>query len=226
MVTVDFIERSKLRARSLKTQFRCSVLANLRRSYPENVDAAKAIFIHVPKTAGGSFYKLIGYTRIGHVSYRWYEARDPDKFRRYFKFSFVRNPWDRLVSAFFYLKKGGCNAMDKQWALSNISQYDTFESFVEGWINEENIEKYFHFIPQHKFVCDEALTLKVDYLGRFETIQTDFDAIAAKLCIEHQLPHVNKSQRQAYQTYYTDRTRDIVQNVYRTDIERFKYSFE
>lgn len=226
MAAANFIEQSKLKAMSLKTRFRYSVLVNLQRSYPENVDAAEAIFIHVPKTAGTSFHNLIGYTGIGHVSYRWYESRDSEKFERYFKFAFIRNPWDRLVSAFFYLKKGGSNAMDKQWALSNLSQYDTFDAFVAGWVSDENVEKYFHFIPQHKFVCDESLTLKVDYLGRFETIQADFDAIAAKLGLDQQLPYVNQSQRRSYQSYYTDRTKQIVQDVYRKDIEHFEYSFD
>lgn len=226
MYADNLIQRSKLRAMSLKTKFRYSVLVNLQREYPKNVDAAEAIFIHIPKTAGTSLYNLIGYTGIGHVPYDWYETRDRDKFKRYFKFAFVRNPWDRLVSAFLYLKRGGSNAMDEQWGKSNLGDYDTFEDFVKNWVTDDNVERYFHFIPQYRFIYDQELVLKVDFVGRFENIQADFDVVANKLGIAERLPYVNKSQRKAYQTYYTDETRDIVSRVYRQDLELFNYQFD
>lgn len=209
----------------LKTEFRYSVLVNLQRTYPKNTDSIQAIFIHIPKTAGTSLYNLIGYTGIGHVPYQWYESRDPDKFEKYFKFAFVRNPWDRLVSAFFYLKKGGSNAMDKHWAFKNLSHYTDFEQFVQGWVNEKNIEDYFHFIPQHKFICDQSMSIKVDYVGRFENIDKDFDFISKKIGINDSLPYVNKSNRKAYQSYYSKETQAIVARVYKQDVEAFNYQF-
>ncbi|NET30784.1 MAG: sulfotransferase family protein [Cyanothece sp. SIO1E1] len=174
-----------------KTEFRYSVLVNLQRAYPANIDAIEAIFIHIPKAAGTSLYELIGYTGIGHVTYRWYEERDLDKFERYFKFAFVRNPWDRLVSAFFHLKKGGSNAMDKHWAIKNLAQYGDFASFVKGWLTEQSVNSWVHFIPQHKFIYDDAFNLKVDYVGRLENIQNDFSVIAKKLNLNAEFPYIN-----------------------------------
>lgn len=226
MSEIFFFEKPKLQIMSLKTRFRYSVLVHLQRSYPKNVDASETIFIHIPKTAGTSFHNLIGYTGIGHVTYKWYESRDPEKFQRYFKFAFVRNPWDRLVSAFFYLKKGGSNAMDRQWFSANLSHYESFKAFVYNWVSEENIECYFHFMPQHKFIYDDSLTLKVDYVGRFENIREDFTIIANKIGLQQNLPYVNKSQRKAYQSYYSDEMKEIVRRVYHQDIELFQYTFE
>ena len=220
------IEKAKFQLSRLRTEFRYSVLVNLQRSYPKNTDAAEAIFIHIPKTAGTSLYNLIGYTGIGHVTYRWYESRNSDKFNRYFKFAFVRNPWDRLVSAFFYLKRGGSNAMDEHWAIQNIYRFDSFEDFVKGWVTENNIEKYFHFIPQYKFIYDQTLALKVNYVGRFENLDNDFNTISERLHLQQRLPYVNKSNRKAYQDYYSQETQEIVARVYAKDIDLFNYTFD
>lgn len=219
------IKDAKWQISRLSTEFRYSILVNLQRSYPKSVDSAQAIFIHIPKTAGTSLYSLIGYTGIGHVNYRWYESRDPNKFNQYFKFAFVRNPWDRLVSAFFYLKKGGSNAMDKHWAMKNIDKYSTFEEFVIDWVSPENINRYFHFIPQYKFIYDQSLYLKVDYVGKFENLNQDFEVVANKLNIHQSLPYINKSNRKDYQSYYSKKTKEIVAQVYKQDIELLGYRF-
>lgn len=219
-------ERVKFYISHRKTEFKYLVWVHLQRSYPKNIDAAQAIFIHIPKTAGTSLYNLIGYTGIGHVNYRWYESRSREKFNRYFKFAFVRNPWDRLVSAFFYLKKGGSNTMDKHWATQNISGYSDFDSFVRNWLSVSNVQKYFHFIPQHKFICDDSLNVKMDYVGRFENLNEDFDLISQKLNLNHTLPYINRSRRHAYQGYYSAETKAIVAQVYQTDVELFGYEFE
>jgi hypothetical protein len=62
----------------------------------------RCIFIHIPKTAGASIALSLFNEPPRHVHYRDFEIANPDKFRRYFKFAFVRNPWDRLVSSYFY----------------------------------------------------------------------------------------------------------------------------
>ena len=225
MASIKLLEQSQFQLSRLKTEFRYSVWIHLQRSYPENSDQTQAIFIHIPKTAGTSLYNLIGYTGIGHVTYRWYESRNASKFQQYFKFAFVRNPWDRLVSAFFYLKKGGSNAMDKHWANQKIVHYPDFDDFVKGWLHEKNIDNYFHFVPQYKFICDNSFRIKMDYIGRFERLDQDFKIISEKLGLDCQLPYVNQSKRRAYQDYYSSETAAIVAKAYQKDIELFNYQF-
>lgn len=73
-------------------------------------DKYKCIFIHVPKVAGSSIERVIYQTDkwlVGHVKASDYMKFDKDKFDSYFSFGFVRNPYDRVVSAYHYLKKGG-----------------------------------------------------------------------------------------------------------------------
>lgn len=69
----------------------------------------KVIFIHIPKAAGISLYKSIfNKDSFGHQTIRYYECFMSSKeFNRCYKFSFVRNPYDRIHSAFHYLKAGG-----------------------------------------------------------------------------------------------------------------------
>ena len=81
------------------------------------------------------------------------------KYNKFFKFAFVRNPWDRLVSSYFYLKNGGMNKMDNDWALENIKQYETFQEFVLRWVNKKNINSWIHFKPQNYWICDDKKIL-------------------------------------------------------------------
>ena len=67
---------------------------------------------------------------------------EPATFQSYFKFTFVRNPYDRLVSAFHYLKQGGMNEKDKAFKEQELSSFENFGDFVRNWITSENIWKY------------------------------------------------------------------------------------
>lgn len=188
-------------------------------------DKYKCIFIHIPKSAGTSVTQALFGPVSRHVPYFEYERANPRKFREYFKFAFVRNPWDRLLSAYIFLKKGGLNQMDRAWAEANLSQFETFEEFVTEWVNEENIWSWVHFTPQHYFICDDQGNIKMDFVGRMENIQEDFSYICQKINKQVKLPEVNKTRNDHYSNYYNDKTREIVSNVYAKDIEIFSYKF-
>jgi len=184
----------------------------------------KAIFIHIPRTAGSSIVKAGIKEVYGHVSYDWYKNRIPDEYDNYFKFAFVRNPWDRLVSIYFYLNQVQ-SPLDRLWAEQNIKKYKTFEEFVLCWVNEINIRKYMHFIPQYSYLYNNSLQLEVDFVGRFETLDKDYAIIANKLGIKPVLPKVNSSNKLSYRDYYTPELVTIVSDVYRQDIDLFEYKY-
>ena len=118
-------------------------------------DDHHCIFIHITKTAGTSVAKsLFNYLPYHYtaIDYRViYGARTYD---HYFKFAFVRNPWDRLYSAYRYFKAGGWNDDDKTWARQHLAPYDDFNRFVQQWLTADNIKKHIHFKPQCEFICD------------------------------------------------------------------------
>src|ERR1700746_1966012 len=76
----------------------------------------RCIFIHIPKTAGSSVVEVLFGERSRHIPYFEYEQANPGKFRRYFKFSFVRNPWDRLVFSYFFLRAGWMRETGILWS--------------------------------------------------------------------------------------------------------------
>lgn len=125
----------------------------------------------------------------------------------YFKFTFVRNPWDMVVSYYTFLKRiQEINAVNK-----------TFKEFIT-----------INFNP----TCPSGLarpfpiTSEMDYIGQVENIQHDFDIICDKIGIpKQQLPHINKTKHKHYSEYYDNDTRDYINEIYKDVIDMFNYKF-
>ncbi len=188
----------------------------------------KCIFVHIPKTAGVAISSALfdGALGGGHRTIRYYQMVYKQKeFDSFFKFSFVRNPWARLYSAYNFLKKGGMDEYDRKWASENLAQYKDFNDFVCGWLSEENIFKKYHFFPQSYFLCDFKGKILVDFVGRFESINKDFEYICNKIDKNATLLPINVSEHKDYRVVYNDDSRKVVARLYAEDIEYFGYSF-
>jgi len=196
--------------------------------YQPCFDKHRALFIHIPKSAGRSVVRgLFDVKSVEHAPADWYQQLDPDKFERYFKFTFVRNPWDRAVSAYTYLCKGGSAASvdDQQWA-AFVNSFSSFDDFVCSWMSEENIYRNALFTPQVTFLKDIFGRVEMDFVGRFENLDADFNTVAAKLNITAELPHLNQSRVETFQAFYTPRSQAVIKQLYSEDIEIFKYDFD
>ena len=185
-----------------------------------------AIFIHVPKSGGTSIASHFNMGASRHIPCVEFLRANPRKFERFFKFAFVRNPWDRLVSSYAYLRAGGMNDADRAFGAAFVAPYPNFRAFVVEGLERPEIKGWVHFLPQVNFVCDEIGENRMDITGRFERLAEDFHSIARHLGRSIDLPVTNKSQRGAYRDYYDDQTRAIVAAVYRDDIAAFRYSFD
>ncbi len=186
------------------------------------------LFIHVPKNGGTSInHALFGTKGAGHLAYYFMELiYSPSELSQLYKFAFVRNPWSRLYSTYTYLMKGGGNDWDKKWAESNISEYKDFESFVMGWLNEESIHSYVHFLPQSQYICDAWGKVKLDFIGRFEQFEDDFATLTINCGLKASLSHLNASpDNVGYREAYTKEMKDKVGRVYSQDIDLFSYDF-
>lgn len=195
----------------------------------------KCIFIHVPKAGGTSIEKTslfddqrertnqpIG----GHSNAMKFKDTFPEEFNSYFKFAFVRNPWDRLVSAFFYLSDFGSNEGDRKIAAKYIGKYNkNFHAFCCDFLKEENINNIVHLRPQHTFICDEQDNILVDFVGKLENIEQDFKFVCNKLGCPYTLKHIRASKHNYYTKCYTDETKEIVERVYQKDIELLGYKY-
>ena len=190
-------------------------------------DEHQCIFIHITKTAGTSVAKsLFHYLPYHYTAIQYRVTYGKETFNNYFKFAFVRNPWDRLYSAYRYLKSGGWNNEDRVWAENHLAKFDNFSDFVKQWLTKENIAKHIHFKPQHLFICDSNGRLLVDYLAYFETLDDDFRRISEHLRINAEIGHHNTTPGNDYRDAYNQESRNIVADVYSVDIEIFGYNFD
>lgn len=190
-------------------------------------DENRCIFVHIPKTAGISLCTaLFDCKGGGHLTARAYRALfGGQAFDEYFKFTFVRNPWDRIVSAYTYLSQGGGNERDAAWGRSVLSQYPSFDEFVLQWLDSRNVYTQIHFVPQWEFVVNGQGHVCMDFVGRFERLADDFQYVADQLGCRCELPLVNASRRLSYRDYYSGDSRQRVAQVYARDIEQFGYCF-
>ncbi len=196
--------------------------------YQACFDRTRTVFIHVPKAAGRSVVRgLYDQRSVEHANVQWYQDIDLQRYRDYFTFSFVRNPWDRLVSAYTYLCQGGAdtNEEDSQWG-DFLSTFDDFDDFVCQWLTPENAMRHLLFTPQHCYLSNAKGEIDIDFLGRFESLEADYQTVAAQVPGASELPHINHSRSTPYPEYYTSRSQEIAAKVYKRDIALFQYSFQ
>lgn len=203
----------------------------------------KFIFIHIYKVAGTSIRKvlqpysdspkdnlsLIKKVKFGlggrfHFLSQWsmdhLKASEiksflPDEiWRDYFKFSFVRNPWDWQVSLYHFMLQDENHHQHKL-----INKMKNFEEYIE-WRVKHSVEL------QKSFLYDAKGNCLVDYIGKFENLQQDFNEALSKIGIkEVQLPVLNTSLHRYYKEYYNDYTRDLIAEAFKEDITLFNYEF-
>jgi hypothetical protein len=224
----------------------------------------RCIFVHIPKTAGRSVEMFFinklkldrenenhraqlliadnddpdrGTEKLSHLSAAEYVKCghiSEQEFNSFYKFSFVRNPWSRLVSEYRY---------------RNYLSHRSFKDFVfnklpkPGWD-----DKYRHVMPQTEMLYNSNGRLLVDFVGKFEHLQQDFKQVCSKLGFaDSNLPHINSSDKKSrelrrkvrnlvyrngesnlrnYVDFYDTESRDAVADLYHDDIENFAYDFE
>ena len=188
-------------------------------------DASRSIFVHVPRVAGTSLKRALFPDAWYLTHYRAidYFLDSPLKYGRYFVFAFVRNPYDRLVSAYEYLLQGGNNDANKRFRDTVLSSYASFADLVKHGLGRSEIEKKYHFMPQHRFIVAPWGSIMVDYVGRYESIEADFATISDRIGLDARLPHRNSSARAHFDEYYTDELRSLVYRHYKTDFDLLGY---
>lgn len=145
-----------------------------------------------------------------------------------FAFAFVRNPYDRLVSAFHYLSKGGMNQEDQRDSVEYVGEYQgDFRRFVLHALagpEPPRIFRQIHLRPQVDWLCDEYGRIMVDYLGNCESIESAYGELKRRLGVALPAPsHKNKSDHRHYETYYDETLRALGARAYRNDFERLGY---
>ena len=163
---------------------------------------------------------------------RFVKRLDEGRYRDYFKFAFVRNPWDRLVSCHLnkFRENGpGLKIPDDVDVKLHVGM--SFAEFVEAVHALPDESSNPHFRSQHTVFCPRGDgVVLADFVGRFENLSEDFDVAMRQIGVEGeiQLPHIlrNKSREgRSYHEFYDDRLRKLVHERFSDDIEIFGYSF-
>ena len=185
-----------------------------------NLPEHNLTFVHVPKSAGSSVVEWLlqnfsdavrvsGHPSLPMIKEMWDVKRS---------FAIVRNPWARIVSAYFYVKQYGY-----YWKENNVTTIDEFPSWD-------------HFVETLSYNTNSWNTLGtnqtkwieggVDYLLRAETLDKDFVVIQELLNCYKPLPYINTSEHLDYRSYYKPHQIDLISKVFAEDIETFNYTFD
>lgn len=179
------------------------------------------VFIHINKTGGMSIGKALGLVEKRHFTAL--EYKDHLSIRRWnkrFKFSIVRNPWDKVVSQYFHRVKTNQTGLG-----DNLIDFQKWVKLTYGEQNPKYYDDPKYFIPQLNWLTNEKGEIIVDFVGRFENLENDFQLICERIGRHVDLPFVNKSEHREYQFYYDDTTKEIVRKWFEKDIDLFNYSF-
>tara|TARA_B110000196_G_scaffold87258_2_gene75681 strand:+ start:3886 stop:4512 length:627 start_codon:yes stop_codon:yes gene_type:complete len=189
---------------------------------PMHCVTTESVFIHIPKSAGMSVVKaLYKKDSSNHDTWREYYHRDKSKFEKYFKFAFVRHPYDRFISAYEYLIKGGKSDTDIYWRDKYLSPYSDVNDFILlGGLERAIKGGAEHFIPQVKFVC-KGDNIVVDYIARYESINEDFEYIRSKIG-GNELSIVNANEVKN-KLILTSLSIDKLNSIYSDDYRVFGY---
>jgi hypothetical protein len=202
-------------------------------------DSHQFIFVHIRKAAGSSIRDTLeplslvkptdNWSKIKsrflrtEKDYKKYAFRQhdsitvakrlmpPELFESYFKFAFVRNPWDRLVSEYEFIRRRPDHGRHSKVMKMGFEKYIVYQS------------KRFD-AHQINMLADKDGNLLMDFIGKFENLQDDWNRVTDKLGIENQeLTHRKKAGIKDYNSYYTDESRALVSELWKRDIEAFGY---
>ncbi|WP_135455662.1 sulfotransferase family 2 domain-containing protein [Vibrio echinoideorum] len=197
---------------------------NLVRKDPYKPYHNSFIFIHIPKSAGMSVVKeLYGIDSSTHATASDFIRKDKSYFDSLYTFSVVRNPYNRLVSAYDYLKRGGMNINDRVWRDIYISKYSDLNDFViNGGLEHAILKKADHFRTQTDYVYnDGSLVLKAVF--KFENLIEMKKIVAKEIQREINLGKVNTHPIDNKKSVLSNRARDIVFELYSEDFKNFGY---
>ncbi len=216
----------------------------------------KLVFVHIQKTGGQTVSKVLK-ENISDIS-RFKPKHAPaiqandelEGWDEYFKFAFVRNPWDRLVSWYSmirnvhsapldqipmnvrkkrYLRQAKNNENNRLWryVLDNSSSFEEFIRNCTGEIEINNGVFCSFTYNQLDYVSDADGRLLVDFIGRFENFESDLRKVSNRLGLDlESVPRRNRSPHTHYSSFYTPETEMIVRERFKRDIEYFGYKFE
>jgi len=210
----------------MKSRFLADDLTEVIDRYPFYKKNKKGpfIFIHIPKTGGTSINRAFEFPKADptlKIKKHYYLADikkriAPQIWEQSFKFCFVRNPWDRLYSHYRYRVRRKLIKADHF--------YDSFKAWLTYHL-QENPNKG-NLCPQIEWIRDDQGQIDMDFIGRFERLEEDFQKICSINNLQLELPHMLKSNPETdYRQAYDEEMTELVAEYSKEEIRYFDYSF-
>lgn len=189
----------------------------------------KFIFVHIYRCGGNSIRTILNKDNIitnQHQSHATaseiMDFHGKEYFESVFKFSFVRNPFDHLVSLYEFIRKYPTHHFHQ-----NVIRM-RFGQFIK-WYHSQIIKKSrtdnggLHTMKDFLYKGDELL---VNFVGKFENFAEDINYICKKLNIKcDEIPKINSVDHPNYKTYYDTSLIDLVYNNFKEDLNTFDYAW-
>ncbi|AZT84506.1 hypothetical protein EHN06_13685 [Marinobacter sp. NP-4(2019)] len=197
----------------------------------------KCIFIHIPRTGGTSVEQLIfggnwwAYEKeTKHLLASQAKKLYADYWDDYFKFAFVRNPFDRVVSLLNF------SSMYYGTSISDRLTQEHIEWYKKKYGYPKVVEYDYRFYKRSEVICENhaagqvygnIIDEELDFIGKFESLEDDFRKVCDFLKINYKtLPHKAQSKhREHYRSYFDEGLVDTVEKLYANDLKKFNYSF-
>lgn len=204
-------------------------------------DSHEFVFVHIRKAAGTSVRQLLERVSLPKNNSLWYKllsrnglpvdyhnysfrkhanlveaerSMPVDRFKRYFKFAIVRNPWDRLVSEFEYIKTQPSHSRHRKLSQMSFNEYISYQAKRPA-------------AHQVNALMLKDGSLGCDYVGKLESLDASLAIISERIKLSiTALPHINKINRKDYREYYDQASRDLVARLWQKDIAAFDYHFD
>lgn len=191
------------------------------------------LFIHVPRTSGTSMENAPWIGGGGHLTFRSFLRTGKLKAENageLFKFAFVRNPYDRLLSTFCFLattrpyrnsKRSMCKAAADLHRMHGVEI--GLEKYV-ALIDEDWMQRDAGLLPQWQYTTGGEWNVSLDFIGRFETLQADFNFVCLKANQKATALRLSNSSRHPpYPEVYTPAARRRAYELYERDFKVFGY---
>ncbi len=186
------------------------------------------VFIHIPKTAGTSMRWTLDFNRVNkengvrkhNDANKIIGLLGQEKWDAVFKFTFVRNPWDRLLSFYHFRLRN--NMITDEVLKQDFYKWATFKMTSKS----PNSKIHFNLQAQTHWLKDQKGKINMDFIGRFEHLETDFKELATRLSLPSQLLELNVNPLKLdYRDHYDEELKSLVAKFYQEDIHYFKYTF-
>lgn len=198
-------------------------------------ESRKLIFVHNQKTAGASvtsFLKNNVSDVMDILSIHAYASEGinflgVEKWKEYYSFGFVRNPWSRLASWYtMIVERPEIENALWNYVRNNSTNFDEFlHNCTNAVVTDIGGEKSF-LKNQIDYFTDESNVVSVSFIGKFESLEKDFSTVLDAVGISnHDLPVSNTTEKKDYRAFYNEGTKQLVAERFKKDIDYFGYEF-